>query len=100
MLDKVADVIRQFIFRRQHAYRRVFDGPLGEEVLEDLAHFCRAAQTTFHTDPHIHSLQDGRREVWLRIQDHLNLSPEELYKISTGIQSRYPTVVKSAADED
>lgn len=37
-------------------------------VLTDLASFCRAHDTTFHTDERTHAMLEGRREVFLRIQ--------------------------------
>lgn len=78
------DNLKSFIFGRRHAYNVVFRGTEGEKVLDDLATFCRATETTFHTDPYIAALQEGRREVFLRIQQHLNLSPEELFSLVTG----------------
>lgn len=50
-------------------------------MLSDLAKFCRANDTTFHPDPHIRCQLDGRREVWLRIQNHLKLTDDELFEI-------------------
>jgi hypothetical protein len=47
-------------------------------VLADLAKFCRANRSTFHPDPHVAARLDGRREVWLRITQHLNLSTDDL----------------------
>lgn len=91
--------LKQFIFGRRSAYVRTFSGPVAEVVLADLAKFCRARETTFHPDPRVAALQEGRREVWIRIQDHLNLSPEELYELATG-QARVaaPSVVQSTDD--
>lgn len=65
------------------AYNRVFDNksPYTETVLKDLAKFCRAHTTTYHPDPRIHAVLEGRREVWLKIQQHLQLTIEEVYKI-------------------
>ena len=100
MVRKAAEYLRQFIFSRRHAYNVTFRTPEGEKVLADLMHFCRASYTTFHTDPAIAALQEGRREVWLRIQDHLNLSPEELYTIATGQAPTYPAPVQSQHDEE
>jgi hypothetical protein len=71
---------KAFLFRRQTAYTRLFHGPVADEVLRDLAKFCRAHTSTFHTDPRVSAQLDGRREVWLRITDHLNLMPDELWK--------------------
>lgn len=79
--DEKVDKARDILKTRQQAYHGIF----GEEksvhaktVLEDLARFCRAELSTFHADPRIHASLEGRREVWLRIQEHLKLSQEEL----------------------
>lgn len=72
---------KQYLFRRRTAYVKTFDGPLAEEVLMDLARFCRAHTPTFHPDPRIAAQLDGRREVWLRIQSHLRLSDDELWRL-------------------
>jgi hypothetical protein len=71
----------EFISRRRTCYIRTFQGPLAEEVLADLARFCRANETTFHPDPRVEARLDGRREVWLRIQRHLQLTDEQLYQL-------------------
>ncbi len=74
---------RNFLFNRQRSYVQTFD-PASEPnaaVLSDLAKFCRANATTFHPDPRVHALMEGRREVWLRIQKHLKLDSETLWKI-------------------
>jgi hypothetical protein len=73
------DRVRDYIGRRRNAYCRTFLTPFGNEVLEDLAKFCRATETTFHPDPRVHAVAEGRKEVWLRIQRHLQLSDEQLW---------------------
>lgn len=78
------DRLRQYLTTRQFAYKRVFDNPNGEKVLADLANFCRAADSTFHENDRVAANLDGRREVFLRIQKHLQLSPDELFEIMTG----------------
>lgn len=76
----------QFISRRRTAYVKTFTAtPFGEEVLRDLALFCRANESCFHPDPRSHAVAEGRREVWLRIQKHLNLTDEELYRLFTSV---------------
>lgn len=80
---------REFLFARQTAYHKVFRGPFADVVLDDLARFCRAHQSTFHVDPRQHAVLEGRREVWLRITQHLNLSDEDLWK-----HYRIPTTEK------
>lgn len=68
--------------RRKTAYQKTFNNPEGRKVLADLRRFCRATipsadvnnvQTTY--------LLEGRREVWLRIQAHLQLTDEDVYNL-------------------
>jgi hypothetical protein len=66
---------------KRTAYRILFTGPVAETVLQDLMRFCRANETCFHEDARIHAVLEGRREVWNRIQAHLNLPPEDLWKL-------------------
>jgi hypothetical protein len=82
-----------FLWRRAMAYRRIFlnHGFDTTDVLADLAKFCRAHESTFHPTSAISDRLDGRREVWLRIQQHLNLSNDELWKLygNTRLQSEF-----------
>lgn len=71
----------EFLLGRRGAYQATFTGPRAEEVLRDLAKFCRAHASTAHADPHMAARLDGRREVWLRIQSHLKLSDDELWAL-------------------
>ena len=72
--------LRDYYHERSIAYGRVFDekGPFTEVVLADLAKFCRANESTFHPDARVAANLDGRREVWLRIQEFLGLNADEL----------------------
>jgi len=78
-----AETVKQ----RRDAYRRTFLGETGEPrpepaiVLNDLARFCRAHKSTSVysstagvIDPIASAQAEGRREVWLRILEHLHLS--------------------------
>lgn len=73
-----------FLRRRKQNFQRTFMTPEGQEVLKDLQTFCRAMTTTFHPDARVAAALDGRREVWLRIQEHLNLGSEQLYVLYGG----------------
>lgn len=84
MIAELRDKLRRLIGGRQQCYRQTFRGPTAEVVLRDLARFCRANVSTFHEDARLHAVAEGRREVWLRIQQHLNLSPADLFRLSTG----------------
>lgn len=72
-----------FISRRRNAYVATFDSHTGRQVLADLAVFCRATTSTFHPDARVHAVAEGRREVFLRIIHHLNLSDEQLLELVT-----------------
>lgn len=73
-----------FMRRRKRAYQLALMSPAGQLVLMDLARFCRAAETCFHADARKHAVLEGRREVWLRIQNHLGLTSEQLMDLATG----------------
>ena len=74
---------RSFLTSRKQAYQLTFnpESVHAETVLRDLAKFCRAQESTFHPDPRVEGRLDGRREVWLRITQHLNLSVEDHYRL-------------------
>lgn len=84
ILQEWIDRLRIALGERRHAYRMTFKGPLAEVVLKDLARFCRAHESTFMADERAHALAEGRREVWLRIANHLNLSPDQLWTLYSG----------------
>lgn len=75
-----------FLLGRKRDYSHTFKSPAGQRVLQDLAKFCRADSSCFHEDPRLHAVLEGRREVWLRIAKHLNLTPEQLYALYAGHQ--------------
>ena len=58
----------------------------GQAVLIDLAKFCRANETTFHPTQgaRVQAILEGRRQVWLRITQHLHLTHEELFALYNG----------------
>lgn len=80
-MNTLFEKARQFLARRRTVYVKTFMNPYGEEVLLDLAKFCRAHDTTFHPDPRAHAVAEGRREVWLRIQKHLQLTDDQLWQL-------------------
>lgn len=64
---------------RQRAYLLAFKEAAGAAVLADLAVFCRADETcVIPGDRDRTYVLEGRREVYLRIMDHLKLSTEQL----------------------
>lgn len=74
--------LSKFFNKRQAAYKKTFDGPDGRKVLADLRRFCRASMPTADVNNvHATFLLEGRREVWLRIVSHLQLTDEDVYNL-------------------
>lgn len=69
----------QILDDRKRAYQLTFGTPAGLTVLADLSVFCRARETcVVPGDRDRTYVLEGRRETFLRIQEHLELTPEEL----------------------
>ena len=67
------------LWGRAQAYKRLFDRPEGQLVLRDLARFCCADETTHVVgDADSSKIQEGRRQVWMRINQHLRLTPAQI----------------------
>ncbi len=67
---------------RKTAYQRAFGEAAGQAVLADLMPFCRARETcVVPGDRDRTYVLEGRREVYLRIRDHLDLTPEQLLEL-------------------
>lgn len=83
MIKDTVQAIKNLFASRSFAYQRVFDkdNKYTQAVLMDLAKFCRAHETTYNKDERAHAAMEGRREVWLRIESHLKLTPDELYDL-------------------
>jgi len=69
------------IEERQRAYKLAFGSPAGQAVLDDLGEFCRARRSTWHIDSRLHAAMEGRREVYLRIQDYMGMTAEEIFRL-------------------
>jgi hypothetical protein len=75
------------------AYRRVFlsDGALriaSQHVLADLRDFTFATRSTFDPDALVMARREGRRDVWLRLSNFLNLDEavvQQLMEIDDGV---------------
>lgn len=87
-MREFVEKLRRALGERRYAYQKTFHGPLADVVLKDLARFCRAHESTFHADPRAHAVAEGRREVWLRIQRHLRLTPDQLWEHYSGLPAK------------
>lgn len=75
-----ADEWLQILTDRKRAYQAVFgETPASLAVLEDLTIFCRGKETCLIPGDHDRTYALlGRNEVFHRIRDHIELSPEQL----------------------
>jgi hypothetical protein len=82
------------IVGRRWAYRTAFTGDDGamriatQHVLADLREYSFARTSAFDPDPIIMARRQGRRDVWLRISNYLNLDEAQvqtLMEIDDGI---------------
>ena len=84
----------QRLFKRRQNYRRLFldgDGnvnPSAEIVLADLKRFCRVETSTVVVspvtktiDPLAMAMAEGRREVWNRIQQYLQMADRDIAQL-------------------
>ena len=68
---------------RKQSYCQTFnpENRANQVALTDLARFCRAGKSTFDPDPRVHALLEGRKEVFIRIADHLGMNEHELFRM-------------------
>lgn len=89
--------LKRRVQRRRNAYERLFLNdrreltPDAEVFFKDLARFCRAHRSTAvysqvrgAMDPVASARADGRREVWLRMIEHLHLDDRFLVNLREG----------------
>ena len=72
----------------RNAYTSVFSGPQGKLVLAHLSDTCGATETTARETELETILAEGRRQVWLVIQDVLSLSEADIREMQDQV-SRY-----------
>jgi predicted alpha/beta hydrolase len=80
-----------FFRERKRSYQQGFGSETTALMMADLARFCRADRSCFDPDPRIHAALEGRREVWLRIQQHLTKTPEEMIDLYGAIETEGDT---------
>lgn len=67
---------------RRRAYRATFNTVEGRKVLADLRRFCRASVPTADVNnANVTFLLEGRREVFLRIISHMNLTEDDIFEL-------------------
>ena len=90
----------EFLHARKAAYQRAFKGASREALLHDLSRFCRAHHScVVPGDRDRTLLLEGRREVWLRIQEHITLSIVELAELYGAVQLQSDAGPQRQGDE-
>lgn len=75
--------LNPMVLKRRRAYLATFSGPNGKQVLADLRRFCRATLPTADVNnPNVTYLLEGRREVFLRILSHMQITEDELFELT------------------
>lgn len=81
MTTKLTSEALQEFADRKRAFNSAFAmQPHGAKVMELLGLFCRSRDTTAIGDASMVHLLEGRRQVFLLIQDYLELTPEQLIR--------------------
>lgn len=85
-LSDQAQAAFDYIRHRRYHYGQLFnrENEHARAVIEDLKQFCRADESCFSTEPYVMALMEGRREVWLRISNHLTMTDAQLFAKSSG----------------
>ena len=82
------------------AYRQALapDGPASRLVLADIAHLCQVKDTSVVPgDPQATAFNEGKRAVWLHIQDMLDIAPDDFSDLSIDI---LPDLLKEPRHDD
>lgn len=88
-LQKAVERTLEVLGWRKRAYQLCFpkNQRQSDVILKDLAMYCHINEECPHTDLLKIGEWHGRRNVFLRIQRHLYLSPEELFAIYSGVRT-------------
>ena len=90
-----------YLQERKRAFCMVFNrqNSAANAVLKDLAKFCHANTSCMVADVRVHAFNEGKRAVWLRINQHLNLSEHDLYDLYGGPPISVPQMTEELNDE-
>ena len=73
-LEALAKAVRD----NAEKYKRLFEGPDGKAVLEDLRKRCFVDRTTYDPDVKKFGMNEGRRSIFVYINNLVNKETEEL----------------------
>lgn len=67
------------------AFRKSFNGPLGKLTLAWIADVCGATVTTADENATVMAVAEGRRQVWLAIQDVLSMNESDIRSLQNHV---------------
>ncbi len=87
MIDEAAQAMKRLLQRKEWAYRNIFQGDKGDLheaskiALADLRTFCNGTKSSFSTDALEMARMEGRREVFTRVTNFLNVDYSKYYDL-------------------
>ena len=79
---------REFWMQQKQIYHRAFM-PLDSLLMKDVSRFCKVKVTVARDNPNLTYLLEGRRQFFLRIQQHLELDEEALAALFPNMEEYY-----------
>lgn len=70
--------LKEQLLENVNVYKRVFSGPDGQAVLEDLRKRCFVDRTTYHENAVKMGMNEGRRSIFVHIQNMVDKDIETL----------------------
>lgn len=77
--------IQEMVKNNVELYKRVFSGPDGKAVLEDLRKRCFVDRTTYHENPVKMGMNEGRRSIFVHIQNMVEKDIESILADLKGV---------------
>jgi len=75
--------IAALLFSRGEAYRMVLHGSFSEIVKRDMIQFCFAVRSTYTPGSPAQTMRnEGRRQVWIRIQRYLHIDDKQVSELN------------------
>jgi len=75
----IKSAIRRSISNKQKAYKLSLQNEMGKEVIADLRIFCNGTKSNFSNDPLQMARMEGRREVFNRVMEFMEVDFANYY---------------------
>lgn len=91
MMEDANKAMKRVLQRKEWAYRNIFQGDKGDlheaskVALADMRTFCNGTKSNFSTDALEMARMEGRREVFTRVMNFLNVDYSKFYDLEEEI---------------